>query len=162
MIISRIINKMIDYSAGNRRDINHFMKVWAYARTIGEAEKLDEEQQLILEIAAILHDIACPLCREKYGNTNGKYQEIEGIPLTIEFLKDFELSQAQVDRIAYLVGHHHTYVGVDGQDYQILLEADYIVNADEWAYSKENITNVYNSLFVTQTGKALLKSIYEV
>ena len=162
MLVSEIIKKMIDYSVGNRRDINHFMKVWAYAKTIGEAEKLDEEKQLILEIAAILHDIACPLCREKYGNTNGKYQEIEGIPLVIEFLKDFELSQAQVDRVAFLVGHHHTYVGVDGPDYQILLEADYIVNADEWGYSKENITNVFNSLFMTQTGKALLKSIYVI
>ena len=26
-------------------------------------------------MAAVVHDIACPLCREKYGNTNGKHQE---------------------------------------------------------------------------------------
>ncbi len=162
MIISKMIQKMVDFSAGGLHDINHFTKVWAYAKTIGEAEKLDKEEQLILEIAAIVHDIACPLCREKYGNTNGKYQEIEGVPLVIEFLKDFELSQAHVDRIAYLVGHHHTYVDVDGPDYQILLEADYIVNADESGYSKENIANTCNRLFVTQTGKALLKSIYGI
>ena len=30
--------------------------------------------------------------------------------------------------------HHHTYTGVDGIDYQILLEADYLVNADESHY----------------------------
>jgi hypothetical protein len=162
MTVSKIIQKMIDCSEGNLRDINHFMKVWAYAKTIGESERLDEEVQLILEIAAIVHDIACPLCRVKYGNSNGKYQEIEGPPLVIEFLKDFELSQTQVDRIAYLVGHHHTYVDVDGPDYQILLEADYIVNADESKYSKENIANIYNSLFKTQTGKTMLKRMYGI
>lgn len=162
MVVSKIFQKMIDFSDGNLHDINHFIKVWGYAKTIGEYEKLDEEEQLILEIAAILHDIACPLCREKYGNTNGKYQEKEGVLLVFEFLKDFELSQAQVDRIAYLVGHHHTYVNVDGADYQILLEADYIVNADESGFSKENITNTCNSLFKTQTGKSLLKSIYRI
>lgn len=162
MIVSKITQKMIDCSAGNLHDINHFMKVWAYAKTIGEYEKLDQEKQLVLEIAAIVHDIACPLCRVKYGNTNGKYQEIESVPLVIDFLKDFELSQAQVDRIAYLVSHHHTYEDVDGSDYQILLEADYIVNADEGRYSKENISNTCNSLFKTQTGKSLLRSIYKI
>ncbi|MFR1449740.1 MAG: hypothetical protein ACLSXC_05920 [Beduini sp.] len=40
---------------------------------------------MILEIAAITHDIACPLCRQKYGNTNGKYQEQEGLILVEEF-----------------------------------------------------------------------------
>jgi hypothetical protein len=36
-----------------------------------------------------------------------------------------------VDRVAFLVGHHHTFTGVDGIDWQILLEADYLVNASE-------------------------------
>lgn len=77
MILSKIVKKMIDFYDENLDDINHFLKVWAYAKTIGEAEKLDEETQLILEITAVVHDIACPLCREKYQSTNGKYQEKE-------------------------------------------------------------------------------------
>ena len=32
---------------------------------------------IILEIAAIVHDIACPLCREKYGRADGYLQEQE-------------------------------------------------------------------------------------
>ena len=36
---------------------------------------------------------------------------------------------AQIARVAYLVGHHHTLRGIDGIDYQILIEADYIANA---------------------------------
>ena len=54
---------------------------------------LDQETQYILEVAAITHDIACPFCREKYGNTNGKYQEKEGMPIVKEFLADTGMSR---------------------------------------------------------------------
>ena len=160
MTILRILVKMIDYSAGNRKDIHHLMKVHSYARIIGKGEGLSEELQKITEIAAIVHDIACPLCRIKYGNTNGKYQEAEGPALTESFLADTGLTREEIARIAYLVGHHHTYEGVEGLDYQILLEADYLVNADESGYSRENILHMRDTVFQTKTGTALLESIY--
>ncbi len=160
MKTSDIILKMISYSGGNLHDINHFIKVYTFAKLIGEGEKLDERTQKILEIAAIIHDIACPLCRKKYGNTNGKYQEKEGIIIAEEFLNDSGLSDEIKDRIVYLVGHHHTYDSVNGLDYQILLEADYIVNADESCYSKENIQSALKKIFKTGTGITLFKSIY--
>ncbi|MEE1312944.1 MAG: HD domain-containing protein [Lachnospiraceae bacterium] len=158
--IAEIMKNMIAYSNGNLHDINHFIKVWGYAKTIGELEGLDKETQYILEIAAIIHDIACPLCREKYGNTNGKYQEEEGKILTAEFLKDTDLTEEEISRVAYLVGHHHTFSEIDGEDYQILIEADYLVNADESKYSSENIENFCHKIFKTETGICLLKSIY--
>ena len=160
MIISEIIKNMIDYSNGNRHDINHFIKVYAYAKTIGECEGLDESAQIILEIAAIVHDIACPLCREKYGNAGGKLQEQEGPALAVEFLRDSGLSKEQIGRIAYLVGHHHTFQNIDGLDYQILVEADYIVNADENQCSRENVENMLRQVFVTRTGSDILRSMY--
>lgn len=160
MIVSEIITKMIEYSNGNLHDINHFMKVYAYAKTIGECEELDEHTQTVLDVAAIVHDIACPLCREKYGNTNGKYQEKEGEILVAEFLKDTGYSEEFINRVVYLVGHHHTLKDITGLDYQILIEADYIVNADESNHSKANIINAMEKIFKTSTGIALLKSIY--
>ena len=66
----------------------------------------------------------------------------------------------QINRIAYLVGHHHTLHDIDGLDYQILLEADYLVNADESHYSKENIENILEKVFRTETGKQLLRTMY--
>ena len=123
MNVSEIMVKMIAYSEGNLHDINHFLKVHAYAEMIAECEAVSREVRQTAEIAAIVHDIACPLCREKYGNTNGKYQETEGIPLTRAFLADTGLSEAVAERVVYLVGHHHTPQAVDGPDYQILLEA---------------------------------------
>lgn len=160
MTISEIAQKMVLYSNGNRHDINHFMKVYAYARTIGQCEGLDSATQTILEAAAIVHDIACPLCREKYGNANGKYQELEGPALVRDFLTDSGLSQDSVDRIAWLVGHHHTLQGIDGLDHQILIEADYLVNADESQYSRENVEHTLKNVFRTKAGICLLKTMY--
>lgn len=160
MTVSEIATKMIEYSKGDLHDINHFMKVYAYAKVIGECEKLDRDTQTVLEVAAIVHDIACPLCRKKYGNTNGMYQEKEGEILVAEFLKDTGYSEELINRIIFLVGHHHTLKAITGLDYQILIEADYIVNADESNYSKANMNNAMDKIFRTTTGIALLKSIY--
>ena len=63
MTIAQIMEKMIAFSEGNIHDITHLSCVWTYAKTIGELEGLDAETQFILEVAAITHDIACPLCR---------------------------------------------------------------------------------------------------
>ena len=155
MTISQILEKMIAFSDGNIHDIDHFIRVWAYAKTIGELEGLDPDTQFILEVAAITHDIACPLCREKYGNTNGKHQEQEGEPLVREFLQDSGMSPEQIDRTAFLVSHHHTFTGIDGTDYQILIEADYIANAAENGYSRRNIENFINKVMRTEAGKRI-------
>ena len=160
MTISQIIEKMIAFSDGNIHDIDHFIRVWTYARTIGELENLDRETQFLLEVAAITHDIACPLCRVKYGNTNGKYQEEEGIPMVKEFLSDIGIAEEVIDRVAFLVGHHHTFSGIDGIDYQILIEADYIANATENGYGQESVVNFMQKIMKTEGGKQILKAIY--
>lgn len=114
---------------------------------------------MILEITAITHDIACPLCRQKYGNTNGKYQEQEGVILVEEFLKEFSLSKNQIKRIVYLVGHHHTLTNIKGLNYQILIWADYIVNSEEMGYSKENIEHFIDKIVKTQSAKIILENL---
>lgn len=158
------MKKMICQSYGDKKkkDIAHFLKVYSYAKTIGELEKLNKKTLEILEISAIVHDIACPLCREKYGNSQGQYQELEGPSLVKEFLNEFHLDDFVVERVSYLVGHHHTYENVNGIDYQILLEADFLVNADEMNLSKQAILNMKNNVFQTESGKELISVIYDL
>lgn len=43
--INNVIAKMIAYSDGNKHDIAHFLKVYTYARMIGEMENLTERKQ---------------------------------------------------------------------------------------------------------------------
>lgn len=160
MKISDAIEKMIDFYNGNLHDINHFLKVWAFAKSIGEQEGLDARMQETLELAAVVHDISCPLCREKYGNTDGKHQESESPSLVEEFFKDLPVESSDAERILWLVAHHHTYADVDGMDYRILLEADFLVNADESGYSRAAIENAKKQFFRTDAGLRLLNSIY--
>ena len=150
------IEKMIDFYQGNLRDIEHFLKVWAYAKTIGEQESVDENTQGILELAAVVHDISCPLCREKYGNTNGKNQELESEPLVKEFFEGMPVSEQKVERIIWLVTHHHTYTNIDGIDYQILIEADFLVNASESNFSKVSIENAKSRIFKRRIIKSII------
>ena len=160
MKIAAAIEKMTDFYKGNIHDIYHFLKVWAFAKNIGEAEGLDPKTQETLEMAAVVHDIACPLCREKYGNTSGKHQEEESALLVAEFFKDVPAGELDVERITCLVTHHHTYTNVEGMDYQILLEADFLVNADEGGLVCAAIETMRQSVFRTGAGVRLLDSIY--
>lgn len=160
--ISDIILKMLEESHGNLHDIEHFLKVYAYAKTIGEQEALDRDAQFVLEAASIVHDIACPLCREKYGKAEGHLQEIEGGPLTEDFLQCFALPEDIVQRITWLVSHHHTYSSIELMEHRILLEADFLVNASESSYSPEQIKAAKQSFFRTKAGIRLLDSIYNL
>lgn len=160
--VSEIMRRMITFSEGNLHDIDHLIRVWTYAKTIGELEHLDSETQYILEVAAITHDIACPLCRAKYGNTNSKHQETEGEQLVVQFLKDSGIDESILKRVQYLVGHHHTLSEIDGTDHQILIEADYIANASEKGYRKQSIENFMKHIFKTEAGKELLKSVFRL
>ena len=159
-MIAAAIEQMIAFYQGNVHDIAHFLNVWALAKTIAEQEGLDPRTRETLELAAVVHDIACPLCREKYGDTNGKHQELESPPLVEAFLAALPACGADRARISWLVAHHHTYTHVDGLDYQILLEADFLVNADEGGLARAAIENMRQSVFRTGAGIRLLDSIY--
>lgn len=160
MIVSQAIEKMIAFYKGNIHDIDHFIKVWAYAKTIGELEGLDAHTQEVLELAAVIHDISCPLCREKYGKALGKLQEQESPPLVAEFFDGLPVSKEDVERISWLTAHHHTYTDVDGLDHRILLEADYIVNAAENSLPRASTESAKKTVFRTASGTQLLDSIF--
>ena len=156
-----IIRDMIGFYKGNPHDVNHFLKVYAYARAIGGLSGLDCETQRILEIAAIVHDIACPLCREKYGRADGYLQERESEPLLRNFLAPYSLPEEALERIIFLVCHHHTTAGVDGMDWRILLEADFLVNAEENHMSQGQMEAAREAFFATEAGCGLLQLLGE-
>ena len=160
MIVATATQKMIEFYKGSIHDIDHFLKVWAMAKTIGELEGLDKHTQEVLELAAVVHDISCPLCREKYGNTNGKNQEVESPPLVEKFFEGLPVERGDVERVSWLVAHHHTYTNIAGLDYQILLEADFLVNAGESGYACSAIENFRQRVFRTASGTELLDSMY--
>ena len=160
MIVSEAIEKMIAFYKGSIHDIDHFIKVWSYAKTIGELEGLDAHTQEVLELAAVIHDIACPLCREKYGKALGKLQEQEGPIIAQKMLSQLGFENYIVERICFLIGHHHTYDNIDGLDYQILVEADFLVNLYEDDAGNRAIDKAYKRIFKTETGKKIFRLMF--
>lgn len=129
---------------------------------IGQGEQLDEHTQFVAECAALVHDIGIRPAEEKYGASDGKLQEQEGPSHARVLLEKLGLEGADIDRICYLVGHHHTYTGIDGLDYQILVEADFLVNFYEDSLPLEAIQSAYARIFRTKTGKELCRLSYPV
>lgn len=163
MLNEKLIIEMVKFDCGDPKRIQHFTKVYEYAHTIGVLEKLDAETLKILEIASIMHDIGIRPSEEKYGRCDGKLQEQEGPAYAHEMMKSFpEISPEEAERVCFLIGHHHTYTGVDGLDWQILLEADFLVNAYEDGLSKESIKTFREKVFCTKTGTKLLDIMYGI
>ena len=156
----KIITAMIDYYRGDPRRINHFMKVYAFAKAIGEEEGIDGKTQNIREVAAVVHDIGIKLSEEKYNSAAGNYQEMEGPAEAEKLLSKLGISEDIIKRVSYLVGHHHTYNKIDGLDYQILVEADFIVNLYEENESPSAAKNVMNKIFKTETGKRYIEKMF--
>ena len=160
MTVSEAILKMTAFLEGRQHDTDHFLKVWALARTIGQEEKLPERTLLTLELAAVVHDIACPKLRAERGSCPGDLQEAYGPPMVRSFFEGTGLDEEMLERICWLVGHHHTFSPVDGPDHRILLEADLLVNAGEKEQYRSRVPEFRGRVFRTKSGTALLDAMF--
>ena len=86
-----------------------------------------------------------------------------GMLMRLGFAKDV------IERVCYLIGHHHTYTGIEGRDYQILVEADFLVNLYEdgrpdgdggFMPDKAAVETAYQRIFATETGKWICRSMF--
>lgn len=159
-----LIREMIRYDHDDPKRIHHFLKVYEFACLIAEGEAVDEQTAACLHAAAIVHDIGIHLSEQKYGSSSGKYQEIEGPAEARHMLEKLQYPQELIDRVCYLVAHHHTYTAIDGLDYQILVEADFLVNLYEDCASgqaaRDAARAAYRTVFRTETGKTLCHELY--
>ena len=62
---NKLIDSMVDMFRGDARRINHFLKVYAYAKTIAEEEQMPPGVQDIIEVVAITHDIGIRISETK-------------------------------------------------------------------------------------------------
>lgn len=159
--INNLMMDMISFDCGDARRIQHFMKVYEFAALIADGEGVTPELYDRTVAAAILHDIGIHASEEKYGDSSGKHQEELGPAYAEMLLKKYAwATDAFIDRVKYLIAHHHTYTDVDGLDYQILIEADFLVNSYEDSLPEKNIAILKDKIFHTKTGNWLLDMLY--
>ena len=160
--IEKLTALAIAYDAGDAKRIQHFCKVHSYAKLIAETENVDKKCLFIIETAALTHDIGIHVCEEKYGNCNGKLQEKEGPAIAEKLLGELGFEQDVSNRVQYLIAHHHTYDNINEIDYQILVEADFLVNIMEDGLSKEAALKAYHSIFKTTCGKMICREMFDI
>ena len=159
--IGQIMDAMIAYYAGDPRRINHFLKVYGFAKAIGEREGIPQGTREILETAALTHDIGIRQSEIKYKSSAGQYQQTEGPPEAEKMLSTLGVDTAVIDRVCWLIAHHHTYTDIRDIDHQILVEADFLVNIYEDTVPADSIRSVHDKVFRTASGKRLLRTLYE-
>lgn len=159
--LNALCMEMIAHDRGDPKRIQHFLKVNAFAGLIGRAEGVDEHTLFLLEAAGYIHDIGIRLAEERYGYQNGQLQQELGPAAARDMLQRYGFQTEDVERICWLVAHHHTYAGIDSADWQILVEADFLVNLYEKQADRHTIESVGKNIFRTRTGKRLLDTIFE-
>lgn len=160
MAIHDLIGVIIEYYK-KPKWIEHSLKVFAYAQGIGGGENLSDQDQLILEAAALLHDVGIPPALLKFSSAAGEFQEQEGAAATPGLLEKAGLPASIQERVAWLVGHHHTEDLAPGDRVlQILMEADYLVNLVEGNVPDKTPQSVNDAFFKTATGKRYLRGLF--
>ena len=153
-----LIGEMIAWEAGEPKRINHFLKVYGFAKAIASREQLSSATMNLVETAAILHDIGIRPALEKHGSSAGALQEEEGETAARDLLTRCGYQDQEfVNRICWLVGHHHSYEEVHDIDHQILIEADFLVNLNEKNAPAEEIQRARDNIFKTFTGTQFLE-----
>ena len=155
----RIALEMKKYFGTDFKRVHHAIKVARFAEQI---LKMEGGNPLVVIGAAYLHDIGIHEAERKHGSTAGNYQELEGPAIAKEILEKVNVEKEMTDEICDIVGHHHSPRDEETLNFQILYEADWLVNLEEEGISKdrEKVEKVIAKQFKTVTGKQLAEKLY--
>lgn len=161
--VRAVCHAAIGYFDGDVKRVQHFLKVLQFSTLIAEEEALPPEQLEILQMAACLHDIGIPNSEKKYGCADGRYQQIEGVPVARELLCGLGTNEQTTERICRMISLHHSYSRI-GDDLllRILVEADMLVNAYEEEVPRESLAHFCRNIVRTDAGKRLFALLYKV
>lgn len=126
--------------------VQHFVRVYTLAKTIGELERLPKADQTTLELSAIVNSIEAD----------------ERVPAVKEMLLSCGYADDIAMRVCHIVEHRYDYEHISGLDHQILVEAEYIVRFKERSTPESEILRIAESRFITNYGKAFLKKAFGV
>lgn len=159
-MVNQVSKQTIAYFGNDIKRVNHALKVFGFANTIICTESANPQIIAITQLSALLHDIGIPEAERKYGSCMGKYQEIEGPPVAKIILTNCSVAPNLIERICFIIGNHHSYTKIDDIDFQVLVEADFLVNIFEDEINLNSIESIKNKYFKTKTGLFLLNSMY--
>lgn len=146
MEVSRVALKMKTYYHGDTVKVQHFVRVYTLAKTIGELEKLSEEEQENLELAAVVHNV----------------EGDEPIPTVRDILNSCGVEPDTAMRVCHIVENQSNYEHIGSLDHQIFIEAKKIVEFKELNTPSDEIVRFAEERFITNYGKMFLKRAFNI
>jgi len=147
----RISSEMKKYFGTDTKRVNHALKVAQYAE---EILKIEGGHPLVVLGAAYLHDIGTKLAEQKKGIASEEDQEKEGKAAAEEILMKLNVQRTIANEICDIIGHHHHPRERETLNFQILYEADSLVNMEENGLLKDpkKLQEIMTKKFRTVTG----------
>ena len=158
-----VISRMKQLFGDDNRRVNHALKVLRFSEEILQGENIVGEMAETVVLTAVLHDIGIHEAERKYNSNSGTYQEIEGPPVANRILHEIGINDLIIQRVCYIIGGHHTPSKVDDVDFQIIWEADLLVNIEEDGLVDDknvNLDRIISKNFKTTTGKRIAEALY--
>lgn len=158
----RAIKLMQEYFS-DQRFIDHALAVTSFAEQIAAGEQvISLFVQQVITLAGIFHDVGIPVAVKKHGSGAGPLQEEAGEPVARQLLQQLGVRPDIRERVCYIVRHHHSPEFIDGLDFQILFEADALVNIpNRWQHGQLRepgaIETQIQETFHTATGTAFIR-----
>ena len=161
-LVNTLMMRVIEYFASkDMSQITHTLCVHEYTRLIALREGYKTHKVLLLELAALLHDIGCPRSKELYGNCLPVNQERIGAEIVSEWMPAYgKLAPKEIDWLVKVVGTHHQLPMAKEYGFEALFEADLIVNLMEGYYPKEKAALYEKNMVRTASGKALFELFF--
>lgn len=137
--------------------IDHTLDVLRDAEAIMDGEGIGVADRERIATIVILHDIGAVEAQRKYGSMDAAYQEKEGPGIAKRILEKLGYEATFIERVCFIIGHHHTPAKIDGIDFQIQWEADLLANL---AYmdirnDRERLQQYIEENFKTFTGRSI-------
>lgn len=143
--VQRVALRMKQYHRGDVDKIQHFVRVYTLAKSIGELERLGDEEQLDVELAAVVHNV-----------------EGDRIPVVRDILRECEIGDEAAMKVCHMVENIENYDHIGTLDHQILIEAKLIVDFKEQNTPEKEIIRKAEDIFITNTGKLFLKRAFNL
>lgn len=154
LLKDRVAVAMKRYFGGDFKRISHAMKVARHAEAIGKAEGAN---LAVVLTAAYLHDIGIPEAERKYNSSAARYQEAEGPAVARSILEKLGAPEKLTEKVCDMVGHHHHPRENEGLSFQVLYDADTIVNLEERhkqsPIAPDRLKRLLETAFFTRAGK---------
>lgn len=127
---AKLLRELTRHFGWDIRRIEHALEVLWHAEAL--LEETPEANPEIVMAAAITHDFGIREAERRYGQAPPAMQEEFGPRYARAALERVGMSTAAIDEVCDIVGHHHSRPDQPSLHFQLLYEADWLVNIREY------------------------------